>query len=251
MSINSSIKRLFFGKKSAQAFFRKIFDLSIEGMNIGTGGGEISRTGEAFVIRHCLGGVKDPVVFDVGAQGGDYSREVISVAGEAPVFAFEPSSRDFAKLKEILGDKIKLQQVALSDTVGRVTLYANGANGLSSLYQVGTETNGGQKEEVVTDTIDNFCQKQNISKIDLLKLDVEGHELACLKGAHRMLPKIKNIQFEMSSRSRDAGTYFKDIFDYLADYRIYRILKDGLFEIESPDKLSELLFTTNYLAKRK
>ena len=66
-----------------------------------------------------------------------------------------------------------------------------------------------------------------------------------------MLPNIKYIQFEFSISSRDSRTYFRDIFNFLSDYTIYRILKDGLFEIKSPEKITELLFTTNYLAVRK
>jgi hypothetical protein len=66
-----------------------------------------------------------------------------------------------------------------------------------------------------------------------------------------MLPFISTIQFEISVASRDSRTYFKDIFELLVDYKISRILKDGLDEVKSPDKLSELLFTTNFVAERK
>ena len=42
-------------------------------------------------------------------------------------------------------------------------------------------------------SIDSFCKKKNINKIDLLKIDTEGHEAEVLKGATRMLKK--NIRY--------------------------------------------------------
>ena len=108
-----------------------------------------------------------------------------------------------------------------------------------------------ESEEVKIQTIDDFCKLNNLKEITLLKLDVEGSELACLKGAEQMLPNIKYIQFEFSTASRDARVYFRDIFNFLSDYKIYRILKDGLCEITDPEKITELLFTTNYLAEKR
>lgn len=245
------IKTNFFGKKIFQPFFRRLFDISMEGMNIGTGGGDFYKNGESFVVEHILSKETNPTVFDVGAQGGDHIKEVLKISeGKAKIYAFEPCLKDYQILEKAFGNKATIVKSALGDTEGEITLYRpNNVRGLSTIHKPHDKFCGSEKVKI--QTIDNFCKKNNIKNITFLKLDVEGHELACLKGAKEMLPNIKYIQFEFSVGSRDARVYFRDIFDFLSDYIIYRILKDGLYEIKSPEKITELLFTTNYLAVRK
>jgi FkbM family methyltransferase len=249
--INRLVKDIFFGKKAFQPLFRKLFFISLEGLNIGTGGGNLRFSGEQCAIRHALKNVERPVVFDVGAQGGEYFSEVLDMtAGKAEIHAFEPNSKDFTTLKGTFGNKVTIINSALGEANGEANLYfPEGISGLSSFH--GGDKRFTKSEKVKIETIDSYCHINKIGKIDLLKLDVEGHEFACLKGANKMLPNIRFIQFEMGIASRDARLYFKDIFELLSDYKISRILKDGLEEVKSSDKISELLFTTNYLAERK
>lgn len=249
--MNKLIKKIFFGKKTFQIIFRRLFDVSIEGMNIGTGGRHLNENGELFATRYALSKEPTPIIFDVGAQGGDYIKELLKLTEiTAKIYAFEPCLEDYDVLKKIFGNNVAVVRSALGDTEGETTLYhPNNVNGLSTLHKpfVGFI----DSEKVKIQTIDNFCKLNDIKNITLLKLDVEGNELACLKGAKQMLPNIKYIQFEFSASSRDSRTYFRDIFNFLPDYKIYRILRDGLYEIKSPEKITELLFTTNYLAERK
>lgn len=245
------IKNTLFGKKVYQSFFRRLFTISLEGMNIGTGGGNLSHSGEKFVISHILRGEPKPIVFDVGAQGGDYLTEVLRVTEDrAEVYAFEPSKLEYEKLVKDFKSRAHVFNSALGNSEGELTLFSpKDKSGLSSFHRKDSEFD--RTEKVKVTTIDQFCRLNDIKAIHLLKLDVEGHELACLEGAKNMLPYIKYIQFEMSVASRDARVYFKDIFETLSDYKISRILRDGLEEVKSPDRLSELLFTTNYLAERR
>lgn len=87
-----------------------------------------------------------------------------------------------------------------------------------------------------------------------MKLDVEGHELAVLKGGKQMLDdgKIHVIQFEFGGCNIDSRTYFQDFFYLLSPgFRIYRIVKDGLFPIEEYSEDLEVFKTTNYLCISK
>jgi hypothetical protein len=86
-----------------------------------------------------------------------------------------------------------------------------------------------------------------------LKLDIEGHELNAIKGAKQMIAdkKVDFIQFEFGGCNIDSRTYFQDFYYLLKDkYRIYRILRDGIFEIEQYKETSEIFITVNYLAER-
>lgn len=248
------IKKMFFGKKAFQSIFRRLFDISIEGMNIGNGGHHFDKNGELFALKYVLSNETTPVIFDVGAQGGDYIKEILNLTKDrARVYAFEPSSRDYKILEKSLSisNRATVIKSALGDVEGDVTLYysSDGVTGLSTLYKA--HKGFDRSEKVKIQTIDKFCKLNDIKNITFLKLDVEGSELACFRGAKQMLPNIKYIQFEFSASSRDSRTYFKDIFNFLSDYTIYRLLRDGLYEIKSPEKITELLFTTNYLAERK
>jgi hypothetical protein len=111
------------------------------------------------------------------------------------------------------------------------------------------------KSEIVEiNTIDEFCSANGIRHIHFLKMDVEGNELNILYGAKQMIESdsIDFIQFEFGGCNIDSRTYFQDFFYLLKDrYHIYRILKKGLFQIDTYSEKYEIFTTTNYLAQRK
>ena len=109
------------------------------------------------------------------------------------------------------------------------------------------------QEEIKIKTIDSYCDEHAIKTINLLKLDIEGHELDALKGAKRMLSSgaIDFIQFEFGGCNIDSRTYFQDFYYLLKDdFRFFRILKDGLFPIKSYKEEYEVFITTNFLAEK-
>ena len=175
---------------------------------------------------------------------GEYTKlwlENLKQAGRSgDIFVFEPSSAAMANLqKEFTGVAgVKLFQQALSDRVGEAVLYSDfagsGSGSLTNrnLTHVGLAM--GQQEKVPVGTLADFCQQQNVSKIDFLKMDVEGYELAVLKGAANMLAagSIRFIQFEFGGTHVDTRVFFKDFYYLLSPkYNIYRILKNGLWQV--------------------
>lgn len=249
LKIKSLIKNFLFKKKITQAFLKRMFIYSLEIEGIGIGGQSIYSNGESNIINKILSKETNPIVFDVGAQGGDYTSAVIKANNTAQVFAFEPCNRDYLELTKKFDKKITIVKSALGEQNGTIKLnYPPNVCGLSSIYKLNNEFT--ESEEVKIETIDSFCSKNNIDKITLLKLDVEGHEFACLKGAQQMLPNIKYIQFEISLADRESKVYFRDIFNFLKDYKIYRILRDDIKLVTTPGKIEEMLFTTNYIAIR-
>lgn len=82
-----------------------------------------------------------------------------------------------------------------------------------------------------------------------MKLDAEGHELQVLHGAERLLAHntIDIIQFEFGGCNIDSRTCFQDFFYLLnPQYRLFQILRDGLFSIKEYVERHELFFTTNF-----
>ena len=56
------------------------------------------------------------------------------------------------------------------------------------------------KFQVRTISLDSFCEKKKITRIELLKIDTEGHEFQVLKGGKKLLKKTKIIQVEIMDK---------------------------------------------------
>lgn len=258
---------VFVGRAALQPFFGRLYDLSLAGLNVGQGNRQPSVSGERGVIkmvakrrRH---GSTPLVMFDVGANEGDYTREILEELGDAVlVWCFEPSPSAFALLDSRFGKlrNVRLNKLGLSNVAGVGTLHSpRAASKAASLY----DRRRGRKrsplslalsESVDLTTLDRFCAEQNISHIDLLKLDVEGHELSVLHGARGMLNggRIDVIQFEFGGPNVDSRTFFRDFYDLLAnDYAIFRVLRKGVWPItEYSDEQEVFRRATNYVAMR-
>lgn len=103
-------------------------------------------------------------------------------------------------------------------------------------------------------TIAGYCQANNIERIDFLKIDVEGHELAVFKGMRRMLEqgRVDAVQFEYGGANLDARVYLCDIWNFLAPFglRFFKIFPDGLQPVVQYRQSMETFKYGNYLAKR-
>jgi FkbM family methyltransferase len=245
--------------------------VSLFGMNYG-GGGLIEESGEIWALRNAirpaLAGVDSPIVFDVGANIGDYSLLAKRELPTAQIFAFEPAAATYRQLS---------QHLAQQDGCADITTYNFGfsdAERLLELFSYAVEGNEASllasvdlrlptqvvrvevehSEEIKVRTIDDFCAAESIQAIDLLKLDVEGHELAVLRGAGDMLSRraIRIIQFEFGPANIYSRTFFFDFWTLLSEqFDIFRIVPNGLAPIAYYGEHREVFLTTNYLAIRK
>ena len=153
---------------------------------------------------------------------------------------------------------MKLFNFGFSDKKESVTLYSNKeGSGLASVYNRRLDhfdINLNYKELTHLESLHNFCKNKDIKHINFLKLDVEGHEYKVLKGAKDLINNnfIDFIQFEFGGTNIDSRTFFQDFY-YLLNpyYKIYRILKDGLMNIDNYKETHEIFRTTNFLAISK
>lgn len=248
------------GNSYLQFFFKLLFKFSLKGLNYGRGA-NFRTSGELFVLNFVKNKFKknnEIVIFDVGGNIGNYSKELVNVFNEnATIHAFEPSKFTFIEFTNTTKKfkNIKANNFGLSDSENNQTLYSNyDGSSLASIYKRKLdhfEIEMDKSEDIKLSTIDIYCESNNIYRINFLKLDIEGHELKALQGAEKMLSnkKIDIIQFEFGGCNIDSRTYFKDFYYLFKDnYKIYRILSNGLLELPKYKETYEIFTTVNYLA---
>src|SRR5579871_291106 len=143
---------------------------------------------------------------DVGAHLG---QETFPVAAENPrtrVYAFEPNLRIAARTMGQLANYIVLP-FAISEQDGRSPFYINRFSASSSLLPMEAEGVkhwlGGEVFEVEqtvtvpTMRLDTFLNEAGIEKVDYLKVDTQGGDLAVLRSAGERLRDIQRIKLEV------------------------------------------------------
>jgi len=108
------------------------------------------------------------------------------------------------------------------------------------------------KENVNLTTLDNYVSGNNIPKIELLKIDVEGHETNVIDGATNLIKagRINCIHFEYNNNWAAAGFKLEDIFDKLSNYgyKFYRLAIWGKIPVKHYNKKLENYKHANYVA---
>ena len=243
-----------------QKLWERVYRISLIGMNYWSSEFEVTGEREALAfIASQLRSIERPVVFDVGANVGDFAVAALAAFGrDCAVHCFEPSLSTFELLKgnrQLARPNIACHRLALSDREGTATLHSSEpGSSIASLEQLERPVRPFDEsldERVDVTTIDRFCAQSSIGAIDLLKLDIEGHELAALKGAERMIGgrRIRFIQFEFGENDISARTFLGDLLGLLpAGSRLWRIVPGGPVSFVYAGGVSEVFATMNYLA---
>lgn len=198
-----------------------------------------------------------PVVLDIGANHGSWTAAILATTGSATVYSFEPSELASSVLAERFdGDsRVHVVKCAVGNEVGTATLWADRpGSGLASFSRRRLdhfEIDFRHSEEVPVVTLDSWHAENPVYPV-LLKLDVEGHELAVLGGSTRTLESVEVVQFEFGGCNIDSRTYFQDFYYFFqkAGFRIFRLGPKGLRPIQRYSELDEVFSTTNYFAQR-
>ena len=138
-------------------------------------------------------------IMDIGANTGAYALIAKTVNAKAEVFAFEPFEIIFRRLEanaKLNNLAIQCIPFAVSDYDGTAKVYPVS---LDHFYSITVNKNlspGHVKVheiEIKTKTLSTFIRENNISRIDLMKIDVETHEPELLAGMGEYLGKWKPV----------------------------------------------------------
>ena len=215
----------------------------------------MGHNGELRLMRQIL--PSGTVAFDVGANSGEWAEEALRVNPTLNLHCFEPNSSAFERLQHnVLGSNVVLNKFGLGERKGSLDLYVYGEGAeVNSLYnRAGVGLAPLRTESAELSTLDAYCDERGIESVDFIKIDVEGHELSVLKGAHGLLKsgRIRALQFEYSGCYIDARVFLKDVWDFLSEtndrYRLFKILPHGLLPVGGYRQEFENLQYSNYLA---
>lgn len=128
-------------------------------------------------------------VVDVGANVGYFTALAAQRVGPAGrVVAIEPSPYAFGRLRRMLPANCTAENIGLSDAPGELALYldASAGNHTPTMSLEAPEGAAHEYARVPVETLDDVAARLGIERIDLMKIDVEGHEPRILAGARRL-----------------------------------------------------------------
>ena len=236
-------------RPSLQPLYRILFRIVLKGMGIRNFDVEGRITGERHFLRTLAASVQpDAVVFDVGANAGDYVDDIRGEMPSAQVHAFEPNPISYSKLCQRIGLNrgIFANNAGLSDVAGSAILYDDAdavGSRVSTLYVGAAKANKVAREIQLT-TLDDYARFRRIDRIDLLKIDVEGHELQVLRGAHAYLAegRIDVLQFEFNRMNVHSHVFLNDFRALLPGFVLLRLLPSGATVLDGREPIFEEIF---------
>ena len=161
----------------------------------------------------------DEVLFDCGAFDGDSIRQFLArraETGDPRIVAFEPDAGSFARLGDFVGSlpkersqRIRIEPYALAERDGDVPFAALGS------VQSGIDETGDNKVRAIAlDSLD--------AAPTLIKMDVEGFELAALKGAARTIARhMPVLAISLYHHAADLWTIPSYLKAMTPDYRLF------------------------------
>lgn len=166
------------------------------------------------------------VAVDAGANLGGYTLLMAGLVGASgSVDSFEPVPRTFRLLDRAIQRlapfaTVRLHNLALSDSSGEARIHVPLEGRLENYYTASLWVDGRQRSSAInvrTTTLDEW-RAEHGRRVEFLKVDVEGAELALFRGARDILQHDRPIVLcEIGEGARDGSTSTRDVADFLSD----------------------------------
>jgi FkbM family methyltransferase len=155
------------------------------------------RHGEVYAAQAALLAIDAQLtIIDGGMHHGQSAEKYMLAFPACRILGFEPEAANFQASQARLapfGDRVRMFSIGLAGEDGSAELKVNSHDGTHSLLEIGDVSHWDSpattldRRTVETVTLDRFCGQEGLARIDVLKLDIQGGELAALKGAEGLL----------------------------------------------------------------
>lgn len=188
------------------------------------------------------------LIIDVGANVGDVAAAALRTYPSSRVICFEPVGSTRATLERRLapfGDRVVIYKEALSNTNGSAEINItsfHGANSISAQSSMHSTLNPHVKE-IGKETIslvrlDELAKERNFPKVDILKIDVEGHEYEVLVGGKEFISANVDTIIVEASLMRDSSLQSQsviEVFSLLSEmgFRLINVFDLHHVEVEN------------------
>lgn len=152
---------------------------------------------KAAIQTLCMLTEEKHIVFDIGANIGYYTVVLAQKASDGALYAFEPVSSTRSQLEDNISlnslNNVSVYPFCVSNQNTSSVIYiSNDSNvGMSSLKE--PENFSGKTESVQTISFDTWLETQEISSVDIIKIDIEGAEVLALEGMQQSLSKFRPV----------------------------------------------------------
>ncbi len=161
---------------------------------------------------------KDSVFIDIGTNKGIYLYQAEKIIKTGKIYGFEPNI-NLVNYIQPLFPKIQIIPAAVSSTSGTAILNIpkNGEKLQDTRASLESLEGNVEKLEIQMVKLDDWVQENNLKSIDLIKIDVEGHEFNTIKGCESILKEMKPVLI-VEIELRHAQYPLKQIFDYIESF---------------------------------
>jgi FkbM family methyltransferase len=174
------------------------------------------------------------VVYDIGANIGEFARFSARFPSVSEVYCFEPGKKVFWELRNRTEKfrNIKCYQLALGDKNGRQKMYVNAFSVSSSMLPMESihmeefpQSRDIYEEEVQVVTLKQAVDEHNLLPPDFIKMDVQGFEDRVIRGGENIVKMSRYCMLELSLTRLYEGSLLIDEVNSLMRRLGFRLVK--------------------------
>lgn len=226
---------------------------------------EFQKSFDRLKLIRSLVKTESPVLLDIGAHKGESVAYLRKAFPNSFIFSIEPDPDSFQALTDLKAPNHRCLNLAVSNQSGEMSFYKNEISHTNSLFKVNSKSQDSiriqnaiknndtsvfksfnREIKVRAVTLDDLVDEENMERIDLLKIDVQGAEALVLEGGPKALHKAGAVLLEVSFYDYyEKKTSFHEIEQYLrpAGFELFSISEISQNPMNGRTDWAEVLYT--------